>query len=142
MLKCTKTELYKQRLQEPMGKKFVAQYVSKNGVPCMAQKHTGNSGHVSECGLCPVCGLQDNLTRHHLRPKAQVGSDIDHSVKILKLCHVCHKFLHKTFTNEALEAQLFNLEAILADQQVSQHIKTRRRDARNGVPLAHPRKDA
>lgn len=95
----------------------------------MVEKRTvsGQAGYIGERGTCPVCKLDDHLTRHHLRPKQQVGSDIDHSNNILKLCHVCHKFLHKTFTNEVLESQLFSLEMILANQQVDQHIKLRKR---------------
>ena len=125
-----------------MGRKFIAQYVNKNGLPCMMEKRKTNSlsGHVSELGLCPICRLHDYLTRHHLRPRQVSGVATDAS-GILNICHACHKFLHKTFANEVLEATLFSLDLIVADQQVKQYVKLRLKEATSGSPSTHYKKE-
>ena len=109
------------------GESLAQSYIDKNGVPCLNKKpKVGPAGYQGRIALCPVCGVTDYTTRHHLKPRESAHNNVCNQGNILRLCVACHHFLHKTFPNEHLESSLYTLELIRANCEVQAYIKTRR----------------
>ena len=90
------------------------------------KKKVGPKGYGGKRQECPMCGLVDQMTRHHVRPRQVAGNATD-AIGILRICYVCHNYLHNTFTNEFLGERLFDLDLILANENVKLFIAKRRK---------------
>jgi hypothetical protein len=52
------------------------------------------------CALCQRPFDRSALTKHHCRPKAKGGTEVD----VELICSQCHGMVHATFTNATLAA--------------------------------------
>ena len=67
---------------------------------------------------CPLCEREvPKVSDHHLVPKSRGGKET------LPICLDCHNAVHAFFTNKELEATYHTVDALLADEKFSKHIK-------------------
>jgi hypothetical protein len=80
-------------------------------------------------GRCAMCEREQRLTFHHLIPKTNrknkwfkknfEKSDFENGINI---CRMCHKFLHKQYSEKELGRVLNTLELIMEGEKVKKFI--------------------
>ncbi|MFW5923564.1 MAG: HNH endonuclease [Planctomycetota bacterium] len=87
---------------------------------------------------CPLCGrdVPPELTNvHHLRPRSHGGDEED----AVRLCHMCHSFIHATFTNRTLASGFDTLRKLRADSDVRRYVQWARKQKPRRRPKTHGR---
>ena len=75
---------------------------------------------------CEICGREQlHLTYHHLIPRQIHGKAVKRGWhkdwelnKVAWLCRACHSYVHKIATNEELARELYDVELLLAREDV------------------------
>ena len=78
---------------------------------------------------CQICNREKPLTFHHLIPKknhrnkwfVKRFTKQEMREKGLNLCYLCHKFIHKKFSEKDLGRKYNNLELLLSNPVVKKH---------------------
>lgn len=74
---------------------------------------------------CALCGRAvPLLTEHHLVPRSRGrrrGQPVQ-SLPTALLCAACHRFLHRTFSNEQLDREYATVAALLAHDGVARFV--------------------
>ena len=75
----------------------------------------------NDANTCPVCGRPlcpgPSVERHHTRPKSKGGSET------VALHAVCHRMLHKVFTEQKLASSDGDFAVLLADPQMQSFVR-------------------
>ncbi len=69
---------------------------------------------------CPLClrDVPDNkVSDHHLVPRCRGG------FATVSICVGCHNGIHAFFSNKQLEKEYDSVDALLADEKFSKHVK-------------------
>lgn len=82
---------------------------------------------------CELCGIETELTKHHLIPK-RVSRSTKYSKKLktdesnfLWICGECHGQIHALFTEQELRDLYCTKEALLSSEKLSKFIKWRQK---------------
>lgn len=84
-------------------------------------------------GLCELCGLDQDLTVHHLVPKVhwrrmkkrrQVSGKDEPPTAIL--CRTCHSMVHRTFSHSELGRNYNSIEALEEAGELQKYLQLRR----------------
>lgn len=82
-------------------------------------------------GICETCGLERDLTKHHLIPQhvsrsAKYSKDLktDES-NFLWICGECHSQIHALHTDQELRDMFFTKELLLADEKFGKFVRWR-----------------
>jgi uncharacterized protein (DUF2384 family) len=89
--------------------------------------------------ICKLCQRDvDELTEHHLIPKStwKRGSikrkfTKEQMKETVSFCKLCHKNIHKFYTEIQLAEEFYELELLKEDPQVSKFIKWAQKQNRN-----------
>ena len=82
---------------------------------------TGNNGQSAACELC--LREAERYTVHHLVPRAKGGRFGPKA----KLCPTCHRQLHALFSEAMLAKELYSIDLIRANPQMSEYLRWARR---------------
>lgn len=78
-------------------------------------------------GKCELCGIECDLTRHHLIPKLRAKNkykDIkEDPSNLLWICRSCHDHIHASFSENELRDQYFTKELLLSAPEMQKFIK-------------------
>ena len=91
-------------------------------------------------GICQLCGRhvpESLMGEHHLLPRSHGGS-AEHEVK---LCSMCHSFLHATFTNRTLAESFNTLKALRQDSEVRSFVSWVRTQKPHSYSEVHTREE-
>ncbi|HTE21399.1 MAG TPA: HNH endonuclease [Armatimonadota bacterium] len=81
-------------------------------------------------GICALCGREvAALTKHHLRPRAQGGTET------APLCTGCHRQVHALYTNRTLAGELASLERLREEPQIQRYLAWARRQSDRRIPV-------
>lgn len=82
---------------------------------------------------CEICGIEDELTVHHLIPQSMSRSS-KYSKKLktdennfLMICECCHEKIHSMFTNQELRDIYFTKDALLRNEDFEKFVKWRQK---------------
>jgi 5-methylcytosine-specific restriction endonuclease McrA len=86
-------------------------------------------------GQCELCGRTRQLTFHHLIPRKNHGkrrfqrrfAKEEMKERGLWICRLCHRQLHRFFSEEELGQRLNSREAILADPDMQRFVRWARK---------------
>ena len=88
------------------------------------KKNNDKTSHYEDAdnlGPCPICGRAlvkgASVEYHHLRPKSKGGR------KTLPLHAVCHRMLHKTFSENTLAEHEDNIQALCAHPEIAKFVQ-------------------
>jgi len=78
---------------------------------------------------CQICNREKPLTFHHLIPRKNHRnkwfikrfSKEEMRERGLNLCHLCHKFIHKKFSEKELGRDYNNLDSIKSNPLIKKH---------------------
>ena len=59
------------------------------------------------------------MSDHHLVPRSRGGA----RQSTLRICADCHDAIHEMFSNKELEGRYASVEALLADERFSRHVR-------------------
>lgn len=95
---------------------------------------------------CEICGLECDVTKHHLVPQSQSR----HKNKYLKtdegnflwVCTECHSQIHALFTNYELKTLYNTKEALLDEPRMRKFVEWRRKhpDFKGSSKMSNKRK--
>ena len=80
-------------------------------------------------GCCLVCERHTNLTRHHVYPRETHRTMIKKGLEkkalseTIPICKMCHRTIHKFFSNEELANNLHSLELLLSNEKFYKYAK-------------------
>ena len=77
-------------------------------------------------GTCQICGVNDNLTKHHLIPQVKDRRSRK-SAETISICSLCHTTIHAKFNESYLRDNLNTLEKILENDQMKKYIEWRKK---------------
>ena len=63
---------------------------------------------------CELCNRMGPLTKHHLLPKEEGGTEAD----IALICSDCHRQIHALYSNKELALRLTTIEALKQDEKI------------------------
>ena len=82
-------------------------------------------------GTCELCGIEAELTKHHLCPASkcknkykQIKEDDNNHIWI---CRQCHDHIHATYDNSWLRDNLNTIEKLLADDKIMSFVSWRKK---------------
>ena len=83
----------------------------------------------SSLGRCELCGRQQPLTFHHLiprkvhrRPRFRKHYSREQLNQGIELCRLCHRAVHRLYSEMELAQRLNSLAALRADPAVARHL--------------------
>ena len=100
-------------------------------------------GDKTKTGPCSLCSRRTELTFHHLIPRKvhrrryfRKHLDRETLQSGIRVCHLCHRGLHRLYDEMTLAKRLSTLEALRADPAVQRHSRwVRKQHAGPGLPL-------
>ena len=98
-------------------------------------------------GLCPICGREETLTRHHLIPRTlhpnkRNKREFDRRTvkKTVGICRPCHSQIHAVLTEKQLEREYPTVESLQAHPEIAKFatwIATKPRGFKPQVDQSH-----
>ena len=82
-----------------------------------------------EPGCCLVCERATSLTRHHVFPKEthktllKKGFVETELAETIAICKMCHRTIHRFFSNDLLASDYYSLELLLSDEKFFKYAK-------------------
>ena len=97
---------------------------------------------------CEICGLECNLTKHHLIPQ-RVCRSTKYSKKLkvdegnfLWICEACHSKIHSMFSEQELRDYYFTKDALMSNESFAKFVKWRQKhpDFKGSSKMSNDRK--
>ena len=100
-----------------------------------------------EKGVCQICGLECELTKHHLVPQVKCKNKYkeikNDDSNIIWICRQCHDAIHANFSESELKYSYSTLESLLESDQIKSFASWRRKhpDFKGSAKMSNARKN-
>lgn len=78
-------------------------------------------------GKCELCGLETDLTKHHLVPQSKAKNKYkeikEDPNNLLWICRSCHDQIHAMFDNNELRDCYFTKELLLSNDEFNKYVQ-------------------
>ena len=90
----------------------------------------GGGVDVLDEGCCLMCERKLRLTSHHVFPRSTHHLLLKRGIRseqelctTIRVCHQCHKMIHKSLSNDRLASEFYSIELLLSDEKLFKYAK-------------------